>query len=224
MTSYGRSTAQDDGWRERLGWTHDLVADSPSVRQRAHVRLAKARRRWHAMAWILDTFWNPPEHQGRLTRWVQSERYLLPHALRGRPVSVPLGTWAGLPYALLYLTWEALYPDEWFTHGKCWGTKKRLLEDLSRSSKSLPPDVRDQVVGLIVMAVRRDHRCEDVGYATLARTLDEPELRARLRAEAAGQDETFRTRALYLLWLLDHPEAPRPKKSQWLSWLAGYRG
>jgi len=226
MTSQERSTEQDDGWRERLGWSCDLIADSSLVRQRAHVRLAEVRRRCHEALRSYNEVWNQPTHpeyRSRLDCWVQSERYLLPHALWNRPASVPLGTWAGLPYALLYLTWEARYPDEWFAHAKRWGTKKLLLNDLSRSIGSLPPDARDQVMGLIVMAVRRDHRCEDVGYATLARTLDGPELRVRLKAMAAEQDETHRSRALYLLWLLDHPEASRPKKSQWLSWLAGYQ-
>jgi hypothetical protein len=47
-------------------------------------------------------------------------------------------------------------------------------------------------------------------------------LRARLDMEAGKGRELDRRRVRYLLWLLDHPEAPRPKKSQWVGWLLAH--
>jgi hypothetical protein len=210
-----------ESWDDRLEWTLDLVAEHPTIRQRAHVRLAEARRHRTEALRRYNEVWSKtehPEYAVRLDAWADAQSRTLPDALwhigpdRG-------GEWHGLPYGLLYLQWESHYPDEWWAHAKHWGTKKGLLHKLTRHHHSLPPAAEPQLIDLIIEAVGRRYRCEDVGYARLARAVDAATLRTRLEMEAGRGREIDRRRVRYLLWLLDHPEAARPKKTQWNGWL-----
>jgi hypothetical protein len=213
----------DDAWHDRLGWAFDLIAHDASERHRAHARLVETRRLCdEALDHYNQVFYEPdhPERRHRLATWLQARRDTLPDALWESIDPMSLAAWAGLPYALLYLRWEALFPDEWFAYAKGWGTKRGLLSLFTRASNDVPDTVVDQLIDLVVLAARREHRCKDVGYARLARALDRPQLRARLAAIADQPIEPARLRAGYLLWLLDLPDAPQPKKSQWLSWLS----
>lgn len=153
------------------------------------------------------------------SRYIAERQMTLPDALWEFIPPWSYADWAGLKYVLLYLEWEAQYPDEWMASAKSWGTKHGLLHDLARAVPSLATEVIDQLVDLIGLAVRREHRCEDVGYAVLARAVGGSRLRRLLLELSDDPDEGFRSRARYLLWLLDHPEAPKPKVGQWKAWL-----
>jgi hypothetical protein len=212
-----------DDWSERLGWAFGLLDDARSERQRAIVRLGETQRwRSEALKGYNEVSDRPghPAYRSRLDRYVLARRHTLPDALWDRPGPAAIPDWPGLPYAVLYLQWESRYPDEWFAHAKSWGTKKGLLDTFARAGREFPAEVRRRLVGLIVDAVCREHRCEDVGYARLARAVDGADLRIRLDAVAGGPDPAHRARAGYLLWVLEHPEASRPKTSQWLTWHA----
>lgn len=212
------------GWDERLSWTFGLIADSLAERRRAHETLVQTRRRWEQAWYRYNQVWNTPDHpeyRERLDAFGRARDFTFPHALWQGPAG-PWWSWPGLPYAMLYLRWEARYPDEWLAFGSNWGTKAGILRDLAWSARRLPPlpAIASQLEDLVVMAVRREYRCEDVGYARLARTIASPGLRAKLTATAQDATGIGRTHANYLLWLLDHPDVPRPKVSQWRAWLA----
>jgi hypothetical protein len=49
------------------------------------------------------------------------------------------------------------------------------------------------------------YRCEDVGYARVARSIDSPRLRDSLAAAARSADATSRLHSAYLLWLIENP-------------------
>jgi hypothetical protein len=133
---------------------------------------------------------------------------LLVKALR-RPEDSPL-----LPFALVFLEWEASYPNEWH---KDWWTKKQLLRRFSRLAR-YDQAVRRRLGDLVMAAVARRHRCEDQGYGAVARAIADEGLRQRLERAAGSPDVLTRQRACFLLFLVDHPEAPsRPQ--EWKRWL-----
>lgn len=217
----------NEAWHDRLGWAFDLIADDVSTRRRAHSRLLDTRLRCsEAQRRFNEVLRRPnhPKHAGRLAAYLRARDNTLPDALWDDVKPKTLAAWGGLPCALLYLRWEALFPDEWFEHAKSWGTKQSLLSLFTRGSDYVPETVADQLIDLVTMAVRREHRCEDVGYARLARALDRPKLRMSLASVSDLPTEPARSRARYLLWLLDHPGAPQPKKNQWLAWLGAQSG
>lgn len=213
-----------ESWDDRLGWTFDLIADDPAKRHRAHAMLAEAQRHRTEALRRYNDVWNNnkhPEYGVSLDAWANAQSRTLPDGLWhvGPDRS---GEWHGLPYGLLYLQWESRYPDEWWAHAKHWGTKKSLLHKFTRHHQSLPPDTTPPLIDLIIEAISRRYRCEDVGYARLARAVDRDKLRARLDMEAGERPGIDRRRVRYLLWLLDHPEAARPKKAQWAGWLLSH--
>jgi hypothetical protein len=122
-------------------------------------------------------------------------------------------------YAVLFLRWESAFPDEcdgggW--RGGPWGFKGSVLRTFAVRGPvaSTGPALED----LVLAAVHRRQHCHDPEYVRLARRLDGPGLRARLRAAATENDEQTRLRAGYLLWLLDHPDA-RIRSSKWRQWV-----
>lgn len=120
-----------------------------------------------------------------------------------------------LPFVLVFLEWEVAFPQDW---PKAWGTKKRLLRELSRLGRHYDQDVRRRLADLVMAAVRRPHRCEDQGYGAVARAVADEQLRRRLEQAAGVPDRLTRLRASFLLFLLDHPEVPsRPQ--EWTRWL-----
>lgn len=62
--------------------------------------------------------------------YVEAGRYALPNALWNRPPG-DIRTRQGLPYALLFLVWEARYPQEWTRHAKKWDTKQSPIRDVA---------------------------------------------------------------------------------------------
>lgn len=122
-------------------------------------------------------------------------------------------------YAVLFLRWEDAYPDQWRiprASGTPWWLKKHVLRRFARGG--VPSNVQHDALQLIVRAIEREHRCEDGGFAALARAVDADELRSRLTATEATDDPLVRLRAQYIRWVVDHPTAPLTAVG-WRRWL-----
>lgn len=217
----------DADWDARLSWAFDLIADDAHVRAWAHERLATAGQvrseALHAFnhTWTVVEQWMwTPRVKATNDRYIAARRLVLPDALWENVAREELAAWGGLPYALLYLEWEARFPDEWMAYGKSWGTKQRQLRQLTHSAATLPAWACGKLIDLTVLAVQREHRIWDGEYARLARILPPDLLHERLAPLIDAADLNTRWRAGYLLWLLDHSELPHPKSSQWRTWLA----
>ncbi|MGN9813586.1 hypothetical protein ACTMSW_30090 [Micromonospora sp. BQ11] len=186
-------------------WVWELIDDDPDVRVEAVAR--------HSVLLRLHS-WN--ERNGTLTDLVGD---FLAASRLAAPDAAGL-----LPYALLFLDWENRHPDEWRHAGwlwSPWSTKEAVLHRLAvdRAVTDAPA-----LTERLLTAVRRRQRCQDRWYWRLARALDGPDLRERLRGivrEATGKgDERTRLRALFVLWLLDHPGETTDSRS-WRRWLRG---
>ncbi|MFF8599172.1 hypothetical protein ACF065_14890 [Streptomyces sp. NPDC015232] len=122
-----------DTWHARLGWAFDLVAEDPAARAAALAHLDAARRNARVARVRSNELWQLTLPLG------PEERYREPAFERAREVyadmcgrSLPEALWLGerdrgpdLPYALLFLEWEARFPREWTEHAKAWGSRKR---------------------------------------------------------------------------------------------------
>ncbi|MFF8763856.1 hypothetical protein ACF07Q_05010 [Nocardiopsis dassonvillei] len=223
----GSGTGGDDGraWDARLGWAYGLTADDPAERAAALLRLAEARENVRAAVTRFNEWLRTPAPGGRegyrkaeyLKAYApvqESQGYLLPDALWNRPRG-DVRAWPGLPYALLYLEWEAKYPREWTRHAKKWGTKERLVRDVAVAGHD--EAVRARLSDLVETVVRRRYRCKDREYVRVARVLDGEDLRARLTAAAGSDHPWARRHAAYVLWLLDRPGVPNTR-SVWRTW------
>ena len=217
-------------WDARLGWAHGLIDDDPGVRAVAIGRLLRAqdavRRALERGNEALRASYDLTEPQwreakpGYLAVWQayhDAQRYSLPGALWERP-RADMASWPGLPYALLFLEWEAARPREWTRHAKSWGTKERLIRDLAVPGHAEP--VRAKLVALVDAAVRRAYRCKDREYVRVARAVDGPDLRTRLETAAEADDPWARLHAGYVLRLLDDPGLPDSRRV-WQAWCAG---
>ncbi|GAB3856175.1 hypothetical protein ACFPIJ_58960 [Dactylosporangium cerinum] len=205
----------DTTWEGRLGWTAGLVADDPVVRVRAQRRLTVMRRlmyaalrRLYAVPGRLDD----PERAGLLAHYRLRQSFCFPEGLGPKE---PLGTSACLPYLIRYLEWEVRYPDEWYATAKDWTAKEVLLRHLTREFADLPVAAKRRLVELVVLVIRREYHVEDVSWARLARAVDLPEFRGRLAELDDGTNAVPAKRARFLLWLLDHPEAPQLQRIHW---------
>lgn len=209
------TVAVDTTWETRLGWTAGLVADDPVVRTRARRRLVAMRRLMHTALRRYNEVWSRQDDPERQSRW---EHYRLRQSFsfpEGLGLKEPLGTWPGLPYLIRYLEWEVRYPDEWFATAKNWTAKEVLLRHLTREFADLPVAAKRHLVELIVLVIRRDYHVEDVSWARLARAVDLPDFRQRLAGVDDGSSSIPAKRARFLLWLLDHPEAPQLRRTHW---------
>ncbi|MEV2256200.1 hypothetical protein AB0I94_37535 [Streptomyces sp. NPDC050147] len=214
------STDGADVWYERLGWAYGLIASDPAERAEALRRLAVAERNTQD-AW--DRFtktWRRRFSLGRMAasrNYEKVRRYSLPDGLWDRPAGSDIVTWPGLPYVLLFLEWEARYPQEWTRHAKAWGAKESLLRDVAVAHHD--ETVRTKLVDLIEIVVQRPYRCKDREYVRVARAVDSDDLRGRLETAARSDNPWARRHAGYVLWLLDHPEVPNTRHV-WRIWLA----
>ncbi|MFE9498887.1 hypothetical protein [Streptomyces collinus] len=148
----------------------------------------------------------------------QAASHCLPHALVSKPADDGITTWAGLPFALLFLEWEARYPEEWTRHAKDWDWKQWLIRELATADHD--DQVKAKLIDLVDLVIQRPYRCKDREYVRVARAMDGAELRGRLhRAHQSGNSWAER-HAGYVLWLLDRPEAPNTRHV-WRTWLAG---
>ncbi|MEV0121211.1 hypothetical protein AB0I16_06560 [Streptomyces sp. NPDC050703] len=165
--------------------------------------------------------WRGAAWPGRRAR-AQREYYRacgrsLPEALWDRPAGEDITAWPGLPYALLYLEWEARYPEEWTRHAKDWGTKASLIRALAVPEHIA--SVEAALTDLVEIVVLRPYRCKDREYVRLCRVLDGDDLRGRLAAAARSEHAWARRHAAHVLWMLDHPEVPNTRHV-WRSRLA----
>ncbi|WP_435283010.1 hypothetical protein [Streptomyces koelreuteriae] len=224
MTDRAGSGVDDDhGWTERLAWAYDLIAPAPAERAAALARLDTARSEVDAAVLRIHQSWHPRPWFRRKARdrsaaqraYDQAASRSLPQALWTRP-SEDFSTWPGLPYALLFLEWEARYPQEWTQHAKAWGTKQSLIRDVAGADHD--HQVRAKLVDLVDLVVQRPHRCKDREYVRVARAVDGDELRGRLHRSLDTDNSWTQLHASYVLWLLDHPEVPNTRHV-WRTWL-----
>ncbi|MFB7111540.1 hypothetical protein [Streptomyces sp. NPDC056291] len=232
----GSGVDDDHGWTERLAWAYDLIAPAPAERAAALDRLASAREEVESARRRVYKTWLPPPRLRCMARDradaqtafdEAASRCLpealwsrLPEALWGRRASREINTWAGLPFALLFLEWEARYPQEWTQHAKEWGTKQSLIRMLATANHD--DQVRTKLVDLVDLAVQRPYRCKDREYVRVARAVDGDELRGRLHRAHRSGNSWAQLHAGYVLWLLDHPEVPNTRHV-WRTWIAGTR-
>ncbi|MFB9905687.1 hypothetical protein [Allokutzneria oryzae] len=127
---------------------------------------------------------------------------------------------AHAPFALLFLRWEADYPNEWCSPGthmwSPWGLKEVILRDLAY--RGVPPGVRGQATDLVVAAVRRPYRCKDWMYGQLVRHISDEEFLRRIDALLSVGGHLVSTRARFILHIAQHPERT-VKRVTWQRWL-----
>ncbi|MFB6873198.1 hypothetical protein [Streptomyces sp. NPDC056323] len=230
MAGAGSDGDEVDAWHARLGWAFGLIADDPAERAAALAQLDGARRN----AWVaLDRF----NELWQLTRPLgPQEQYQEPAFRRAfevyrdvRSRSLPDGLWEegalgpGLPYALLFLEWEARFPREWTEHAKAWSTKQWLIRSLAVADHDHDQPTRAKLTDLVEIVVQRAHRCKDREYARVARAVDGEDLRHRLGTAAASANPWARLHADYVLWLLDRPEVPITRYV-WRTWVSEASG
>ncbi|MFE3069505.1 hypothetical protein [Streptomyces sp. NPDC059247] len=219
-------------WDARLGWAFGLIAEDPAERALAVERQAGARRNAHEA----HERWNERGREAGALGWEEQRRdpafvrvaeahkaygeavsRTLPDGLWGNMSGRDIRSWPGLPYALLFLEWEARFPQEWTEHAKAWETKKSLLRRLALAGHD--ETVRAKLTDLVELVVRRPHRCEDRTYAHVARAVDSEEPRRRLTALAASDEPWVRLNAGCVLRLLGNPGLAVSRHT-WNTWLA----
>jgi len=126
-----------------------------------------------------------------------------------------------MPYALLFLQWEARYPEEWREAGTWtwspWSVKETLLKQLIQHG--VPPEYHGDVAVLVIAAVGRSYRCKDWMYAAVARHVADPALRDKLIAAAGTAESLASLRCRFLLHVLDAPGLA-VRYQTWHRWLA----
>ncbi|WP_328496096.1 hypothetical protein OHS59_27875 [Streptomyces sp. NBC_00414] len=229
----GRGADMDDAraWDERLAWTYGLISKDPAERAVALDHLASARKATAEAAARFNSALlrlqeqgveNPYEVPALRSAWEERLRVgsrSLPDGVWYRFDHEDIASWPGLPYALLFLEWEARFPDEWTLTAKEWGTKELLIRHLAVDSIGRDPVARAKLIDLVEIVVRRAYRCKDREYVRIARVVDGPPLRVRLEAARRSENPWARLHAGYVLWLLDRPEVPNSRRV-WRTWLA----
>ncbi len=222
-TETGMSADGADAWHERLGWAFGLTAGDRAERAAALARLADARRNTQDALHRYNKTWRwrySPRRKAASRNYLEVRGGSLPEALWDRPAGADVAAWPGLPYALLFLEWEARHPQEWTRHAKAWGTKQGLIRDLAVAHHDRT--VRTKLADLVEIVVQRPYRCKDREYVRVARAVDavdSDDLRGRLEAAARTDNPWARRHAGYVLHLLDRPEVPNTRHV-WQSWLA----
>jgi hypothetical protein len=227
-------TRYGDAWRpygRDLDWVADLVHPDPARRTAARDRFGHAEAIYRTLqsdiAAIAAANGNAQPHESARRDQLLAEQHeaaaeSLLHTLwegwatRRSTAEEFRGDHAELVrYSLCYLEWEARYPLEWHKH---WATKYGLLRGIAGCA-DLAPEQRARLVDLVLLAVRREHRCEDRGYVGVARAFADDDLRGRITEVTLGPDSVAQLRAAFLLYLLDRPVVPATPAS-WRHWLA----
>ncbi|MEU4171461.1 hypothetical protein AB0F46_31855 [Streptomyces sp. NPDC026665] len=231
MTEAAGPDADDAcAWAERLGWAFGLVAEDPAARGAALAHLTEAQRKVtealnqsNKMWWLTrhlgtDEQYREPAFRQARQRHRQVQRRSLPDGVWNAPLGANLATWPGLPYALLFLEWEARYPLEWTQYAKEWGTKESLIRQMARAPHQ--GVTMAKLTDLVELVVNRPYRCKDREYVRVARAVDSADLRGRLGRAAHSDSPWARCHAGYVLWLLDRPDLPNTRRV-WQTWVAG---
>lgn len=217
-------------WAERLGWSYGLIAPDPVDRGAALAHLAAARTEVQAARARYNEAWLQASRAGS-EAWHQEPSVVaarrlydeagsrcLPEALWNAPHRDDIGVSPQLPFALLFLEWEARFPQEWTQHAKAWGTKQALIRNVSRCDR-LDETVKAKLLDLVEVVVQRAYRCKDREYVRVARAVDGDDLRTRLNRAHRSENPWAQLHAGYVLWLLDRPELPNTRHV-WRTWLA----
>ncbi|MEU1841350.1 hypothetical protein [Micromonospora chersina] len=221
--------------RGDYSWLFDLVAADPVVRHRALARhqailaaasdaLDRSNALWaaHYRSRSSQTRLGVALDQARADfRWHQEQTIYGPfHAFRDAADGDDAARARWAPFAVLYLRWEAEYPDEWAAPESWmwsrWGTKEALLRRLDRGV--LPEGIQPQIAELILAAVGRPYRCKDWAYACLVHHLDDPLFFHAVEMLACADDPSVRLRAQFVLHVAAHPEQ-RITRTSWRRWL-----
>jgi hypothetical protein len=219
-------------------WVFDLIAPDDVVRRRALTRhqalLAGASEalHWSNRVWAQAGTPAPAEphlaaemDQARADfRWHHEQTILGPiGAFLDSEQSDSVARLRYAPYPVLYLRWEADYPQDWGAPDSWmwspWGTKAVLLRRLDRIG--VPEQVRPQICDLIVAALKRPYRCKDWMYARLVRHVldtDTPFVK-RIEALLDAEDPLVRLRARFILDVARHPPHA-VKRVSWQRWLS----
>ncbi|MFE9636702.1 hypothetical protein [Streptomyces sp. NPDC006463] len=220
-------------WRARFGWAVGLLSDDLAERAAALAHLDKAKRNvWDALDRFNDVWqltrplgaeeqYREPVFRRAREAYSDACEHSLPEGLCHRPRGADITVWPGLPYALLFLEWEARHPEEWTRHAKAWGTKEALIRDVAVADHDAT--VKAKLTDLIEVVVQRAYRCKDREYVRVARAVDSEDLRGRLGKAAQSDDPWARCQAGYVLWLLDRPEVPNTRHV-WRTWIAAPSG
>lgn len=181
-------------------WVHDLIAVNDDARDAALVRHRALLWRWHSDS-LTGTLADPVR---AFTEWSSPLTDADLHRLE--------------PYAVLFLQWEARFPQLWRENWifSPWSAKEGVLGTFVRRGVAAP-QTQTALEDLLIGAVHRVQRCQDRWYWRLARRVDSPRLRARLRQAAEHADEVVRLRARYVLWLIEHPDEPVDSRT-WRRW------
>lgn len=187
-------------------WLYDLVDPDDQVRGRA-----LARQRAHVAA----PFWPEAERSRH-----ESQSFGGPIAAFLHPFYL-VQDMTFAPFALLYLRWEARYPDEWRAPESNlyspWSIKEQLLRRFATSG--VPDALRPEAADLVLAAMQRPYRCKDWRYARLIGRVDGPGFRDRVNALAHDPDPLLSARARFVLDVADHPGRPVNRNS-WRRWVA----
>lgn len=123
-------------------------------------------------------------------------------------------------FGLLFLRWEACYPDDWRARASNpyspWSMKEGVLARFGHSG--VPDALRSEAADLVLAAVLRPYRCKDWMYALVVDHVQTPAFRDRLRALADDADPLLSARVRFLRHVADQPGRPLSRKS-WRRWL-----
>ena len=218
-----------------LDWVFDLVAAEGVVRARALARhqelLAVADEAWSRQnaLWAVEESSTPSgPHLLAAMDQARAEFNLYRRQTIFGPIDAVLESARSdvsarqmyCSYVVLYLQWEAEYPQDWAAPESSlwspWGTKAALLDRFDRDG--VPRDVCPPIRGLIVAALRRPYRCKDWMYARLVRhVLDRPFL-GTVEKLCEAEDPLVRLRAQFVVHAAQNPQQ-RIKRTSWRRWL-----
>ncbi|MEV4136574.1 hypothetical protein AB0J72_30925 [Dactylosporangium sp. NPDC049742] len=123
------------------------------------------------------------------------------------------------PYALLFVQWRRQFPAEWSRVGPRWPRGAWPDDAFIRhgASEQARAVLEDLVLDAVHAGTGPRQPRSGRHPVKLARFLDGPSLRDRLRTAADSPDQAVRFRADYLLWLIDHPRESLTTRS-WRRW------
>lgn len=219
----------DYSWLFGLVAVDRVVRHEALARQRASLAAARAAlQRGNALLAMTDPATRTQPQLVAAMDQIRAERRWHEEQTLHAPVDAFLSSAPGddvaqalwAPFVVLYLRWEADFPDEWRAPGSWgwspWTTKEVLLGRLDRGG--LPEEIRPQVIELILSALQRPYRCKDWMYACLVRHLDDASFLNRVGRLVFADDPLVRLRARFVLHVAEHSEH-RVTRTSWRRWL-----